>query len=247
MRAISLPMKSAVAGMLVAAAGGVFFAYAHTTKADAGLPADKVTVAGSTLAVVGAGQTQTILSTTMHTSNPEDLVLQLTSECSIVTQVFTSGTAAATASGEVDMQAFVDGNPVPIVSLPGQNAQSPTTGKDDGRVVFCDRVNTQNFVDGDSTSNTAEDQLTEYQKTKQTNAFNWAAFNVGAGTHTVSVSATFCTYTAASTTQPPACTTGAAAPTSCTVPGNMSTCADAIIGNRTFIVDPTSLAQNQTG
>ena len=44
------------------------------------------------------------------------------------------------------------------------------------------------------------------------------AFNVGTGTHTLSVKATFCTYTSASTTQPPACTTGTAAPTSCTVP-----------------------------
>ena len=247
MRAISLPKKSAVAGMLVAAAGGVFFAYAHTTKADAGLPADKVTVAGSTIAVVAPGHTQTIMSTTMHTSAPEDLVLQLTSECSIVTQVFTSGTAAATAAGEVDMQVFVDSSPVAIVSLPGQNAQSPTTPKDDGRVVFCDRVNTQSFTDGDSTAATSKDELTEYQKTKQTNAFNWAAFNVGSGTHTISVAATFCTYTSASVTQPPTCTTGQAAATSCTVPGNTDTCADAIIGNRTFIVNPTSLAQNQTG
>ena len=247
MRLKTVPTKSAWAGMLLAAAGGVFLAGAHVNKAQAGLPADKVTVAGSTMDVVGAGQTQTILSTVMHTSAPEDLVLQLTSECSIVTQVFTSGSASATAAGEVDLQAFVDNNPVPIVSAPGQNAQSPTTPKDDGRVVFCDRVHTQNFVDGDSTSSTMQDELSEYQLTKQTNAFNWAAFNVGSGDHTVSVKATFCTYTSASTTQPPTCTTGTAAPTSCTVPGNMSTCADAIIGDRTFIVDPTSLALNQTG
>jgi hypothetical protein len=248
MRVNSLPKKSAWAGMVVAVAGGIFLAGARTSKVDAGLPADKVTVAGSTMDIVGAGQTATILSTQVHTSNPEDLVLQLTSECSIVTQVFTSGTAAATASGEVDLQAFVDNNPVPIVSLPGQNAQKPVTSVDDGRVVFCNRVNTQNFMDeATSNSTTGQDELTEYQRTKETNAFNWAAFNVGSGDHTVTVKATFCTYTAASTTQPPACTTGQAAPTSCTVPGNSTTCADAIIGDRTFIVDPTSLAQNQTG
>jgi len=141
----------------------------------------------------------------------------------------------------------VDTSAVPIVSMPGQNAQKPPTSLDDGRVVFCDRVNTQSFVDSDSTSMTAADQLTEYQRTKQTNGFNWAAFNVGQGTHTITVKATFCTYAAASVTQPPTCTTGSSAPASCTVPGNMTTCANAIIGDRTFIVSPTSLAQNQTG
>jgi hypothetical protein len=233
------------ASMAGVVAGGLFFAGAQTSRVGAGTPADKVTVAGSTMQVVGSGQTATILSATMKTSAPEDLVLQVTAECSIVTQVFTSGTAAATASGEVDLQAFVDSNPVPIVSVPGQNAQKPPTSIDDGRVVFCDRVNTQNFLDGDSTSATAQDELTEYQLTKQTNGFNWAAFNVGQGTHTVSVKATFCTYTSPTTAQPNPCTSGTTT-TSCTMPGNMTTCADAIIGNRTFIVTPTSLALNQT-
>ncbi|HZS14222.1 MAG TPA: hypothetical protein VFC09_06455 [Candidatus Dormibacteraeota bacterium] len=244
----SFRKKSAWAAMALAAGGGLFLAGARVMKADAGLPADKVTVAGSTTDVIGAGQTQTVLSAVMKTSAPEDLVLQLTSECSIVTQVFTSGTASATASGEVDMQVLIDGTPVPIVSLPGQNAQKPPSSLDDGRIVFCDRVNTQSFTD-EATSNatTGQDMLTEYERTKQTDAFNWAAFNVGAGTHTISVQATFCTFTSPDTTQPPACTTGQASPTSCTVPGDMSTCADAIIGNRTFIIDPTSLAQNQTG
>ena len=113
--------------------------------------------------------------------------------------------------------------------------------------MFCDRVNTQNFLDGDSTDVTAADQLTEYQRTKQTNGFNWAAFNVGSGTHTITVKATFCTYSAASTTQPPTCTTGASTAPSCTTPGDMTTCADAIIGDRTLIINPTSLALNQTG
>jgi len=243
----SLRRKVLVGACALATAAGVFFVGGKFgPKVDAGTPADKVTVAGQTLAVVGAGQSQTILSATMKTSNPEDLVFQVTSECSIVTQVFTNGTGAATAAGEVDLQAYVDSNAVPIVSIPSpQNAQKPPAPVDDGRVVFCDRVNTQNFVDSDST--TAGDELTEYQRTKQTNAFNWAAFNVGSGTHTVSVKATFCTYAAATTTQPPTCTTGASAASSCTVPGNMTNCADAIIGNRTLIVTPTSLAQNQTG
>jgi hypothetical protein len=243
-----LPRQAVLTGSMAAIiAGGLFFAGAQSVRVGAGAPADKVTVAGSTMDVVGAGQTATVLSETMKTSAPEDLVLQLTSECSIVTQVFTNGTGAATAAGEVDMRVYVDSNAVSIVSIPGQNAQKPPTSLDDGRVVFCNRVNTQNFIDGDSTSLTAQDMLTEYQRTKATNAFNWAAFNVGAGTHTISVKATFCTYAAASTTQPPTCTSGSTAPASCTVPGNATTCADAVIGNRTLIVQPTALALNQTG
>lgn len=247
MKALHLRRKVTLGASLVAAVSGLLVTGAQFGKVSANLPADKVTVAGSTTDVVGAGQTATVLSATVKTSAPEDLVLQLTSECSIVTQVFTSGTSSATAAGEVDMQVFIDNHAVAIVSLPGQNAQKPPTALDDGRVVFCDRVNTQNFVDGDSTSTTSADMLTEYQRTKQTNGFNWAAFNVGQGTHTISVKATFCTYAAPSTTQPPTCTTGSSAPASCTVPGDTSTCADAIIGDRTLIVNPTSLAQNQTG
>src|SRR2546428_6503344 len=100
-----LPRRALMTGsMAVVVAAGLFFIGAQSARVGAGTPADKVTVAGSTMRVVGAGQTATVLSETMKTSAPEDLVLQLTSECSIVTQVLTSGTAAATASGEVDMR-----------------------------------------------------------------------------------------------------------------------------------------------
>jgi len=247
MKTRSLRRRLGLLGSAAALTGGLVFAGFQVSRVAANAPADKVTVAGSTMDVVDAGSTVTVLSATLKTSTPEDLVLQLTSECSIVTQVFTSGTASATAAGEVDMQVFVDKNAVPIVSVPGQNAQKPPSSLDDGRVVFCDRVNTQNFVDGDSTSVTAADMLTEYQRTKQADGFNWAAFNVGQGLHTISVKATFCTYASASLTQPPQCTTGSTTAASCSTPGNTTTCADAVIGNRTLIVDPTSLAQNQTG
>ncbi|TMB90354.1 MAG: hypothetical protein E6J45_09080 [Chloroflexi bacterium] len=207
------------AAMAGAVAGGLFFSGAQLTKVGAGTPADKVTVAGSTLTVMPPNSTATVLQASMKTSNPEDLVLQVTAECSIVTNVTaTSNGGAATGSGEVDVQVKIDGVAVPIVSVPGQNAQKPPSALDDGRVVFCNRVFTMTIT----TSGASSDTINTYEKSKATNAFNWAAFNIGStpSPHVITVEATF------STSDP-----------------NQQ----AVIGNRTLIVTPTSLALNQTG
>ena len=123
MRSLSAAQKLGLAISTTAVVAGVFFGGSWMTRANAGLPADKVTVAGSTLAVVGAGQTQTILSATMKTSSPEDLVLQLTSECSIVTQVFTSGTADHFESRDPARE--VAGRRPGRVLRPGEHAELP--------------------------------------------------------------------------------------------------------------------------
>ena len=215
-----LPKQALLTGsMAVAVAGGLFFAGAQTSRVGAGAPADKVTVAGSTLTVMGPNTTATVLKASMKTSNPEDLVLQLTAECSIVTNVTaTSNGGAATGSGEVDMQVKIDGVAVPIVSVPGQNAQKPPSALDDGRVVFCNRVFTMTIT----TTGSSTDTINTYEKSKATNAFNWAAFNIGSSPspHLITVDATFSTSDASQ---------------------------QAVIGNRTLIVTPTSLALNQTG
>jgi hypothetical protein len=202
------------------ALGGLFFAGSTFTRVSAGTPADKVTVAGSTMSVMNPNTTVTVLQATMKTSAPEDLILQLTAECSIVTSVTaTSNAGTATGSGEVDMQVKIDGIPVAIVSTPGQNAQKPPTSLDDGRVVFCNRVFSMTITTTPPGSST--DTITTYEKSKATNAFNWAAFNIGqSAAHVITVDATFSTSDSSQ---------------------------QAVIGNRTLIVQPTSLALNQTG
>jgi hypothetical protein len=200
------------------ALGGLFFAGSTFTRVSAGTPADKVTVAGSSVSVMNPNTTVTVLQATMKTSAPEDLILQLTAECSIVTSVTaTSNGATATGSGEVDMQVKIDGIPVAVVTMPSQqNAQKPGIPQDDGRVVFCNRVFSMTIT----TVGSSTDTITTYEKTKATNAFNWAAFNVGqSANHVITVEATFSTSDSSQ---------------------------QAVIGNRTLIVQPTSLAQNQT-
>ena len=251
----NLRKRTVVAVCALTTAMGVFFVGGKFgAKIDAGTPADKVTVAGSNFTVIGDGTTKQLLKATMKTSNPEDLIFQVTAECSIITQVFSTGNGTPmTSYGEVDIQVKIDGQPVPVVSVPGQNAQKPTSSLDDGRIVFCDRVNTQTLQTG-----SASNMLTEYLQTKEAAGFNWAAFNVGqSSSHVITVEGTFCT----STTAPPYSISGTndpqelatctdsdkSAPSCLPTPMPGTTCSDAVVGDRTLIVSPTSLAQNQTG
>lgn len=215
-----------VGGMAATVVTGVFFAGSMLTKVEAttNLPADKVTVAASNLQVVPAGDT-VILSAQMRTSTTADLILQLTLECSILTQVSTTGTATSSASGSIRSWVTIDNVPVPVVSLPSQqNNQKPPTPADNGQVTFCNRDARQTVTDGDSPGVGSSDTITEYLQTKEANGFNWAAFNIGNGIHTLQVHASL----AASSSNPPA------------------SAASGYVGNRTLVVQPTSLALNQS-
>lgn len=215
--------KHVLAGAAALVAGtGVFVAGSslHKVEATTNLPADKVTVAASNLQAVPGADT-TILTAQMRTSTPEDLILQLTLECSILTQVSTTGTATSSASGTILVWVDIDGHRVPVVSLPSEkNAQKPPTPADNGQVTFCNRDAQQSVTDGDSTG--GSDTITEYLNTKEANGFNWAAYNVGNGIHTLTVHASL----SAVSSNPPGST------------------ASGYVGNRTLVVQPTSLALN---
>ena len=188
----------------------------------AGQAADKAAVVGSTLAQVSPFASQQLLCVKMRTSTPEDLLLSVTTECSILTQVSTTGTASSSASGTIDVWVTVDGQVVPV------DPSQPADKTKNGQVTFCNRDATQNFTDGDS-SNSGSDTLTEYLKTKEANGFNWAKLDTGNGIHTIAVYATFIPGSSCTDAAPAANSTT----TNCT----------GEIGNRTLTIEPTKFAQ----
>lgn len=167
-------------------------------------PADKVVAAGSNVEVFAPQAEVTLLAQTLRTSTPADLLLQVTAECSIVTNVTTVGNDDQSAQGRIAVWIEVDGNEVPV------------TAGSDGDVVFCNRMyrrQTVNFDDEDATIRT-------FFNTRDANGFNWLALDVGSGIHTIEVKATL----DASAT-----------------PGAQ---AEAAVGNRTLVVEPTHMAND---
>jgi hypothetical protein len=196
-RVLALPLAVLLVGSLVYL--GLDDAQADHT------PANKVSAAASDVEVFTPDDTDvTLLSIEMRTASPTDLILGVTAECSITTNVTTVGNEDQSAEGTVTLTVAIDGVEVPV-----------TSGAE-GDVVFCNRMYrraTSNFDDANATIETFFD-------TRNANAFNWVALDVGAGVHTIEVLADL-----------EAIATQAAF-------------ARAAVGNRTLVVQPTMMAND---
>jgi hypothetical protein len=178
-----------------------------------GLPANKTAASGSTTQEVGANNEKVILSETVKINNPTDLIIDVSAECALITQVTSSANGSTSrAMGQIQMYVTIDGKPVPV-------AADDTQG---GKVVFCSRAQEQQWTDSTVPADDGQDQLRQYLDTRDANAFNWMALNVGEtyqGTtdnvHLVELHARWSTSTS-----------GAGA------------IAKAIVGNRTMILEP---------
>ncbi len=185
----------------------------------AGTPANKVAGAGSETEVVGANADVILLSETVKINNPTDLILSASAECSIITQVKTTGNQTARAEARVLMWVEIDGIPVPV-------SEDDT---DKGKVVFCDRIHEQETkLDGDEDDEN-DDFVRTYLSTRTANAFNWMALNVGTAypgtsnnTHVVELHATLITQNPVA-----------------------ETFANAAVGNRTLILEPVKSAHRE--
>jgi hypothetical protein len=142
----------------------VFTAYTARQAWGDGGPADKAAVAASSVEVLAPAEKQLLLEETMRVSTPSDLILQLTAECAITTELTTVGNDASEAGGNVRLWVEIEGVPVTVSAEGG-----------DGKVTFCHRSSrreTSMFDDEDATIKT-------FESARQANAFNWFAFNVG--------------------------------------------------------------------
>lgn len=189
-------------------------------------PADKVVASGNKIETTGVGEVDTLLSATMKTSSPTDLILAVSMECSIITDnVITGGpdveSETADSRAKVRIWVEIDGKIVPVNSVSGGATVPPAAGTDTDKVTFCNRVFTRTVTDKEDPLD-GIDGSRDYIETKDANAFNWLRLNMGSGIHKIVVKAEF----SASATQ-----------------GSMAT---AYIGNRSLIVQPAKLANDAT-
>lgn len=228
--------RARLPGALVAiAALGVLAIFGLGPATATHQPADKVAVAASTLEVMHSqatpGQTEEtveLLSSRLRTSSPTDLLLSVSAECALWTNVATIGNDDAESIGRVEVWITIDGTIVPVsASEPAgsPSAIDPADQGSRGRVVFCNRatrLKTENFNDDSS-----DDVIRLFNRTRSANAFNWAALNVGSGVHEIKVLARLVTKLA-----------GDGSPA--------DQLAKAAVGKRTLVIEPAKLANDAT-
>ena len=159
-------------------AAGVALALGGTTAIATHDPSNKPAASGSTaeLAFVGENEEKLVLQERIKTANPTDLILQLTSECSIMTSLATTGNESSQSVGQLKYRIEIDGRPVSVMS-----------GDQDGEVVFCDRAHRQSITNLDD----EDARIEQFMRTRTANGFNWMALNVGSGIHDIKVFARF--------------------------------------------------------
>lgn len=157
--------RALVAALLTLALAAAALVYAPSAEAKgAGGPADKVSASGATTIVSGPNEEVDLLSATVKLSSPTDLMLAVTLECTITTELTTVGDDSANASGSLDIWIEIDGSPVPV-------SQDDTTNP--GEVTFCNRTyqrSTSMFDDEDAT-------IRSFIGTRSSHGFNWLALD----------------------------------------------------------------------
>lgn len=190
-------------------------------------PADKVVAAGSKVEVVEP-QGTTLLSSTFRTASPTDLMMHVTLECSIITEVLNQGGPSVSSStghaeGRIRVWLEFDGEIVPINSTsdnPQPDNPSPR-GEDSDKVTFCNREHRQTLTDTEDGAD-GTDTLRTYLRTKAANGFNWMYLNTGNGIHTVELKAQY--------DEPVEATEGSSA--------------SGMVGNRVLIIEPTKMSNH---
>jgi len=211
-----------------------------------------------------------VLQEKVKISSPFDLILQLSSECSILTALRTGdnvggppgddgddSTDAAFASGEVEMFITIDGRVVPITSQ-DNSPPGPGTQGDPGRVVFCNREYQRTVQDSEDQGSMDPDDGTDttddYIRTRTANAFNWLALDVGFNYDdqcTVADTAGCFEQTAANGNNIVEIIVYAdyeRKPTRCAglvAPEPEDACAEAFVGRRTLIAEPTNASNHE--
>ena len=171
----------------------LFAAYQVGNVAEANhQPADKPFAAASKTVRFSPGTEVTLLTATVKNSKPTDLILQVSMECSIITDNVIAGSTvpgaqeSAATEGTVRVWLEVDGQIVPIISSSAPPQDPPPPGDDTDKVTFCNRVFNRSVQDAEDPQD-GYDRSRDYIETKTANAFNWVRLNMGSGVHTIVV------------------------------------------------------------
>ena len=129
------------------------------------------------------GQTVRILQELVKTSSPTDLLLSVTAESSIITELTTIGDDTQSADGAIRVYIAIDGV---VVHPTGLNGPGHQRDGDTAEVVFANQIYRRT-----TSLDPNNDTITTYLDTKHAAGFNWAVLNVGAGTHRIEVFARY--------------------------------------------------------
>lgn len=145
-------------------------------------PANKAAAAGSDLDQVDDGTP--ILSETMRVSSPEDVIISVTAECSILTELTTNNeNNDAFAFGSVRLWVELDGTRVPVATDdsaddPDDEVEDDGDESDIGEVTFCNRAYQRSVTDEESPEDGVDEER-DFIRTRTANAFNWLALDTG--------------------------------------------------------------------
>jgi len=159
-------------------------------------PANKVAASASIDEAVFLedGDTELLLEETFKTSKSMDLLLQVSAECSIVTDVITNGNEMESAGGQLTVNLTISTNggterPIGVTST-SPPANMPGVPGDDGGVVFCDQKYLRDIMRlGDNNNDDA--RFRTFLSTRSATGFNWVQLNAGSGLHTVKAYASY--------------------------------------------------------
>ena len=172
--------KASTPLVAVLLAATLFVAYTAFNTANASHePANKGAAAGSDVDTVG--QDELLLSETMKVSSPEDLIVSVTAECSILTALTTNNdNPTSTAFGAVRLRVEIDGREVPVSAADGAGGQDDADDDDNeiGEVTFCNRAYSRTVTDEEDAPD-GQDEEDDYIRTRTANAFNWIALDTG--------------------------------------------------------------------
>ncbi len=156
------------------------------------LPADKPFAAASKVIRFSPGTNVPLMSATVKNSKPTDIILQISMECSIITDNVILGSdqpgaqESALTEGTVRAWVEIDGAIVPIISASEPPQNPPPPGDESDKVTFCNRVFNRTVQDAEDPED-GYDRSRDYLETKTANSFNWVRLNMGSGTHTIVV------------------------------------------------------------
>ena len=216
-------------GILIVLLAGMFVSQALQATANHS-PADKVNASASKIQALEPNAATVLLTETFKTSSPTDLMMHVTLECSIITQLMNQGgsnvpSSTGEAEGRIRAWLTFDGKVVPIITT-STNPQphDPTSpGDDTDYVTFCNNHQRFKVTDSEDGSD-GTDTYETYLKTKTANAFNWVYLNTGNGMHTVELHAQY--------DEPTPATSGSTA--------------TGMVGNRMLIIEPTKMSNHES-
>ena len=202
-------------------------------------PANKTSSSGSDIDEVN--DATPILSETMRVSSPQDAIISVSAECSILTQLATNNNnPSSTSHGAVRLWVTIDGRRVPVstddTAVDGDDeVPDPNDTSDIGEITFCNRTYSRTVEDRETPPD-GVDAERDFIRTRTANAFNWMAFNLGtqyddpnvpagAGNNIIHVQL-WADYDELAT-------------------GHPLSLADGFVGSRTMIVEPTNVSNHE--